>query len=140
MTEVGRDGNAPDGHVPNGHVPDGHVPKVQIWHNPRCSKSRATLTLLEERLDAGDISIVRYLDDPPGRDRLVEVLAALGRTPGEFIRRGEALFRELGLADAGDDALIDAMVAHPQLIERPVVFRDGAARVGRPPESVLEIL
>lgn len=125
MTEVGRDGNAP---------------KVQIWHNPRCSKSRATLALLEERLDAGDIDIVRYLDDPPGREQLTAVLAALGRTPGEFIRRGESLFRELGLADADDDTLIDAMVAHPQLIERPVVLHGGAARVGRPPESVLEIL
>jgi arsenate reductase len=68
------------------------------------------------------------------------VLGLLGRTPGEFIRRGESLFRELDLADADDDALIDAMVEHPKLIERPVVLRDGAARVGRPPESVLEIL
>ena len=140
MTEVARDGNGPDGHVPNGHVPDGHVPKVQIWHNPRCSKSRATLALLEERLDADEISIVRYLDDPPDRDRLVEVLAALGRTPGEFIRRGEALFRELDLANADDDTLIDAMVDNPKLIERPLVLRDAAARIARPPESVLEIL
>ena len=119
---------------------DGHVPKVQIWHNPRCSKSRATLALLEEHLETDDIGIVRYLDDPPDRDQLAEVLGLLGRTPGEFIRRGESLFRELDLADADDDALIDAMVEHPKLIERPVVLRDGAARVGRPPESVLEIL
>lgn len=130
MTEVGRDGNAPDG----------HVPKVQIWHNPRCSKSRATLALLEERVDARDIEIIRYLEHPPGREQLTAMLAALGRTAGEFIRRGEARFRELGLEDADEDALIDAMAHNPQLIERPVVLHAGAARVGRPPESVLEIL
>ena len=125
MTEVGRDELAP---------------KVQIWHNPRCSKSRATLALLEERLDAGDIEIVRYLDHPPSREQLTGVLAALGRSAGEFIRRGESRFRELDLAGADDDALIDAMVQNPQMIERPVVLHAGSARVGRPPESVLEIL
>lgn len=113
---------------------------VRIYHNPRCSKSRATLALLEERGIEPDI--VRYLDSPPSAEELRQVLDLLGRSPRELMRKGEAEYRELGLADEGldDDALIAAMVAHPKLIERPVVLANGKAAVGRPPESVLDIL
>ncbi|HSG90019.1 MAG TPA: arsenate reductase (glutaredoxin) [Pseudomonadales bacterium] len=114
--------------------------QVEIWHNPRCSKSRATLELLQARLGDDDLRIVRYLETPPTRAQLVQVLSELGLTPGAFVRRGEALFAELGLDQADDDALLDAMVAHPLLIERPVVLTGSAARIGRPPERVLEIL
>lgn len=114
--------------------------EVEIWHNPRCSKSRATLALLQERLGADRIRIVRYLQQPPNRAQLARVLVELGVTAGEFVRTGEPAFAELGLADADDDALLDAMVAHPELIQRPVVLNGDAARIGRPPEQVLEIL
>lgn len=110
---------------------------ARIWHNPRCSKSRQTLALLQER--GVDVEEVRYLDAPPSRDELVAALALLGTTASEFIRSGEAAFKELGLKGASEDALLDAMVANPKLIQRPVVFANGAARVGRPPEAVLEL-
>ena len=114
--------------------------KVEIWHNPDCSKSRATLALLQARLGDEDLQIVRYLDTPPNRAQLEQVLRELDTTAARFVRRGEALFAELGLDQADDDALLDAMVLHPQLIERPVVLTETAARIGRPPERVLEIL
>lgn len=111
---------------------------VRIFHNPRCSKSRATLALLEERGLAPEI--VRYLETPPSADELRSILELLGRSPRELTRTGESVYRELGLRDADDEALIEAMVANPILIERPIVFANGKAAVGRPPESVLEIL
>ena len=113
---------------------------VQILHNPRCSKSRATLALLKER--GIEPEIVLYLDTPPSADELSDILGKLGRTPRELMRSGEAEYTELGLADPalGDPQLIDAMVAHPRLIERPIVLAYGKAAVGRPPESVLDIL
>jgi arsenate reductase len=114
--------------------------QVTILHNPRCSKSRATLALLEER--GIEPHIVRYLEAPPSATELRRILGALGIGARELLRRGEAEFRELDLGreDLDDDALIDAMVAHPRLIERPIVVAGGQARIGRPPESVLEIL
>jgi arsenate reductase (glutaredoxin) len=111
--------------------------RAEIWHNPRCSKSRQTLALLQEQDVA--VEVVRYLDDPPNAARIREVLAMLGRTPEELVRRGESLFKELGLSDAGDEALIRAMAEHPRLIERPVVIFDGHAALGRPPEGVLSL-
>ncbi len=113
---------------------------VRIYHNPRCSKSRATLALLEERGIAPDI--VRYLDTPPSAEELNDILAMLGRSPRELIRRGESEYKELGLNDPAldDAALVAAMVEHPRLIERPIVVAGGKAAVGRPPESVLGIL
>ena len=113
---------------------------ITIYHNPRCSKSRATLALLEER--GLEPRIVRYLETPPSADELKGLLEALGLAPRALLRKGEAEYRELGLddPDLDDAALIDAMVSHPRLIERPVVVSGAGARIGRPPESVLEIL
>jgi arsenate reductase len=86
--------------------------------------------------------IVLYLDNPPDAGQLHDILGMLGRTPRELMRRGEAEYREQGLDDPGlsEDQLIAAMVATPRLIERPIVLANGRAAVGRPPESVLEIL
>ena len=112
---------------------------IEIWHNPRCSKSRAALTLLEER--GADITIRRYLDDPPSLDELRAAQAALGLPAAGMIRAGEALFRELGHSKSDpDEVLLAAMAAHPRLIERPVVFANGRAVIGRPPERVLALL
>ncbi len=112
---------------------------VVIWHNPRCSKSRATLALLHER---GIVPEVRlYLEDVPSEAELREALGVLGVGAGALVRKGEAAYEEAGLTrDSDDDTLIAAMAAHPRLIERPVVFAGGTARIGRPPEAVLEIL
>ncbi|NND45330.1 MAG: arsenate reductase (glutaredoxin) [Xanthomonadales bacterium] len=113
---------------------------LKILHNPRCSKSRATLQLLQERGLEPDV--ILYLETPPTQDELRSILGKLGRTPRELIRKGEAEYRELGLdrPDVTDEQLIAAMVSHPRLIERPVVLSGDRAAVGRPPESVLEIL
>jgi arsenate reductase len=111
---------------------------IRIYHNPRCSKSRATLALLEER--GIEPEIVRYLDDPPGADELRELLTLLGRSPRELARRGEEAWRSLELADADEETIFQAMVNHPKLIERPIVVNGDRAALGRPPETVLEIL
>jgi arsenate reductase len=113
---------------------------IEIFHNPRCSKSRATLALLEER--GLEPKIRLYLEDPPDPAELSSILGRLGITARELLRKGEAEYRELGLADAAltDKALIDAMCANPRLIERPIVLNGGRAAIGRPPESVLDIL
>ncbi|HZZ46792.1 MAG TPA: arsenate reductase (glutaredoxin) [Pseudonocardia sp.] len=112
---------------------------VTIWHNPRCSKSRGALALLTER--GIDPRVVRYLDDAPSRAELVDVLRRLGADdPREITRTGEARYRELGLADVDADVLLDALVANPILIERPIVQLGERAVVGRPPERVLELL
>lgn len=113
---------------------------VTIWHNPRCSKSRATLALLEERGIEPDI--LYYLEDPPAADEITRVLVLLGRSPRELMRTGEDAYRDQGLDDAGlsDTALVEAMAKTPKLIERPVVITGDKAAIGRPPESVLDIL
>ncbi len=113
---------------------------VTIYHNPRCSKSRQTLGLLEER--GIETVIVEYLKTPPDAATLDGLLTKLGLEPRDFMRNKEAPYKELGLDDTGLDraALIEAMVANPILIERPIVVADGQVRIGRPPESVLEIL
>jgi len=115
------------------------VSDVTIWHNPRCTKSRQTLALVEER---GVTPVVRkYLEDAPSEAEIRAALAVLGLRPIEMMRTKEAEFAELGLGkDSDDDTLIAAMVKVPKLIERPIVFANGKARIGRPPESVLEIL
>lgn len=111
---------------------------VVIWHNPRCSKSRATLALLEQR--GIEPVIIPYLEQPPDAAELRRVLAMLGKKPAALIRRGEQAYRDLALANASDDELVAAMTAHPILIERPVVIHGDRAALGRPPEQVLEIL
>lgn len=114
--------------------------KVTIYHNPRCSKSRETLQLLRDQ--GVEPQVIEYLDTPPDAATLDGLLRKLGIEPIDLIRKKEAPFAELGLAAKKEDrkALIDAMVAHPILIERPIVVKGKAARLGRPPESVLEIL
>jgi arsenate reductase (glutaredoxin) len=113
---------------------------LTIYHNPRCSKSRATLDLLRQR--GVEPSIVEYLKDPPTAAVLDDLLRRLGLEPRDLMRRKEPEYAELGLDDPGlsRTALIEAMVTHPRLIERPIVVKDGRAALGRPPESVLEIL
>jgi arsenate reductase len=109
-----------------------------IWHNPRCSKSRQTLALVEEK---GPVTIRKYLDDAPSEAEIREVLELLNIPAIDLMRKGEAEFKERGLSKASDpETLISAMVDAPKLIERPIVFANGKARIGRPPESVLEIL
>ena len=116
------------------------MPNVTIYHNPRCSKSRQTLKLLREH----DVEphIVEYLVDPPDAATLRKLVRMLSIKPIELVRRTEPQFTDLGLVDKQDDdeAIITAMASHPILIERPIVVSGGQARLGRPPEQVLEIL
>ncbi|MFC2970296.1 arsenate reductase (glutaredoxin) [Acidimangrovimonas pyrenivorans] len=112
---------------------------VIIWHNPRCSKSRQTLALLQERGLAPQVR--RYLDDPPSEAELRDALARLGQPALALTRTKEARFRELGLSrDIDEDTLIAALAANPVLIERPLVLHGARAALGRPPEAVLSIL
>ncbi|WP_424683444.1 arsenate reductase (glutaredoxin) [Frateuria sp. YIM B11624] len=113
---------------------------VRIYHNSRCSKSRGTLELLQAR--GIEPEVVNYLDTPPSAEELRTLLRLLGMTPRQLLRTGEAEYKELGLADpaVGDEAIVQAMVEHPRLIERPIVVADGKAALGRPPEAVLAIL
>ncbi len=111
---------------------------ITIWHNPRCSKSRQTLALLQGK---GDIILRRYLEDAPNAGEISAVLALLGGDIAQMMRTGEARFKELGLSVSDDAAiLVTAMAANPILIERPIVLANGKAAVGRPPEAVLDIL
>jgi arsenate reductase len=113
---------------------------ITIYHNPRCSKSRATLTLLEENDAQADV--VEYLKTPLNADQLNDILNMLGLEPRELMRTHEAEYKAAGLDDTAltREQLIEAMVKHPKLIERPIVVKDGKAKIGRPPESVLDIL
>ena len=112
---------------------------VTIWHNPRCSKSRAALKLLEDNGIAPEVRC--YLDDPPSADEIRAALGLLGLPAIGLMRTKEAAFREAGLSkDDAQDRLVAAMAAHPILIERPVVFANGKAALGRPPEAVLALL
>ena len=112
---------------------------VEIWHNPRCSKSRTTLKLLQ---DNGVEPTVRlYLQDAPSKAEIEAALSALGIPAIDLVRTDEAEFRASGLTkDSPDADLIAAMVSTPKLIERPVVVSNGKARIGRPPEAVLDLL
>lgn len=111
-----------------------------IYHNPRCSKSRQTLQLLEEKGIEPDV--VRYLETPPDAATLADLIAKLGLMPRQLLRKGEAEYKELGLDDStlSDSALIEAMVSAPKLIERPIVVKGDKAVLGRPPENVLELV
>jgi arsenate reductase len=113
---------------------------VRIYHNSRCSKSRATLALLQER--GANVEVINYLDTPPTAAELSTLLQQLGMTPRQLLRQGEDDYQALGLDNPtlDDQALIAAMVAHPKLIERPIVVANGKAALGRPPEAVLAIL
>jgi len=113
---------------------------ITVYHNPRCSKSRATLELLKSR--GLEPEIVRYLETPPDAATLRELARKLGRRPHDFLRTGEAAWKQLGLQvdSVSDDELFGLMHQYPQLIERPIVVRGDRARIGRPPEAVLEIV
>jgi arsenate reductase len=113
---------------------------IQILHNPRCSKSRQTLALLEEK--GIEPEIIKYLDTPPTATELKAILQKLKISARDLLRKGEDDYKALNLADTSltEDQLIEAMVSHPKLIERPIVIKDGQAKIGRPPESVLDIL
>ncbi len=113
---------------------------ITIYHNPRCSKSRETLKLLQER--GIEPEIREYLKDVPSADELQSVLAALGISARQLLRTKEAEYKDAGLEDQSlsDEAVIKAMTEYPKLIERPIVINGDQARIGRPPESVLEIL
>ena len=112
--------------------------EVRVFFNPSCSKCRTVRSILEERgLDA---DYVRYLEQTPTREELERVLELLGtEDPREMMRTGEDVYRNLGLATANRDELLDAMVEHPILIERPIVIHGGRAVIGRPPERALDL-
>jgi len=109
---------------------------VTIYHNPRCSKSRQTLALLHDNDIEPDI--IEYLETPPNSGELKSILGMLNMGPRDILRAKEA--KEEGIDGLDGDALIDAIVAHPRALQRPIVVTGGQARVGRPPESVLEII
>lgn len=112
---------------------------ITIWHNPRCSKSRNAVTLLEE--EGLEADVFKYLDTPPSREEIVDVLKMLNISARELMRTKETIYKELGLKDVTDEnALIDAMVANPKLIERPIVIKDGKAAIGRPIENIIELI
>jgi len=113
---------------------------TRIFHNPRCSKSRATLALIQDRGIEPEITL--YLESPPDAAELRSILGKLGLSPREFMRKGEAEYKDQSLDNQSltDDELIDAMVATPKLIQRPIVLAGDRAAIGRPPESVLDIL
>ncbi|MGI9367599.1 MAG: arsenate reductase (glutaredoxin) [Ruegeria sp.] len=112
---------------------------IEYWHNPRCSKSRAGLALLQER--GAEVRVRRYLEDVPNVEELKSALSALGIPAVKLMRTGEAVFKELELSKSdSDQTLIAAMAAHPILIERPIAMANGKAAIGRPPENLLELL
>ncbi|ASK18498.1 MULTISPECIES: arsenate reductase (glutaredoxin) [unclassified Halomonas] len=113
---------------------------VTIYHNPNCSSSRNTLAMI--KASGEDPEVIHYLETPPSRERLVALLAMMKISPRELLRQKGAPFDELKLNDSSldDDQLIDAMLAHPILINRPIVISQKGARLCRPPERVLELL
>jgi arsenate reductase len=113
---------------------------VQILHNPRCSKSRTTLQLLKD--NGVEPEIILYLDTPPDASQLAAILGKLNMQPRDLMRKGQSEYKAMGLDDEqlNDDQLIAAMIKAPILIERPIVLANDKASIGRPPESVLEIL
>ncbi|MCD9031621.1 arsenate reductase (glutaredoxin) [Luteimonas sp. Y-2-2-4F] len=116
-----------------------HAAGFVLYHNPRCSKSRQALALLRER--GIEPRIVLYLETPPDAATLRPLLAALGIPARDLLRKGEPEYAALGLADPAHDeaALVEAMAAHPRLIERPILVHGERAVIGRPPERMLEL-
>lgn len=112
---------------------------ITIYHNPRCSKSRAACQLIAAR--GVEASVIDYLTNPPSRDELRSLLGKLGMSASELVRRGEAAFSEhYAGRELSDEQWLDALIAHPILIERPIVVCGDRAVIGRPPEKVLELL
>lgn len=112
---------------------------ITLWHNPKCSKSRNALALLEE--EGVEATIVKYIETPPTKEELKSLLKMLGIWAGELIRTKEEIYKTLNLKEETDEnKLIEAMVEHPRLIERPIVIKEGKAVIGRPIEKVVELL
>ena len=112
---------------------------MTVWFNGACSKCRTTQGILAER--GVDADYVKYLEQAPSKDDLCRVISLLGADgPRAIARTGESVWKELGLADASDEEILDAMVANPILIERPIVIRGDRAVIGRPPVNVLDLL
>ena len=112
---------------------------ITILHNPRCSKSRAALALLQDK--GADLDIVEYLKTPPSRDELASIIRKLGLQPEALVRKGEGEFKEHYAGKALSDAQwLDALAAHPILIERPIAIKGERAVLGRPPENVLALV
>ena len=112
---------------------------VKIWHNPRCSKSRSAVALLEEK--GVDAEVIKYLETPPTKEELKAMLKMLGISARELMRTKEDVYKALNLKEVNDEEkLIDAMVSNPKLIERPIVIKDGKAAIGRPIENIIELL
>lgn len=113
---------------------------ITIFHNPRCSKSRATLELLNEHKQKPEI--IEYLKCPPSQEQLVTILKHLGMNPRDLMRKHEAPYKENNMDDPSltHDELINLMIQHPVLIERPIVIHHDQVIIGRPPEKVLQIL
>ncbi|MGY8815692.1 MAG: arsenate reductase (glutaredoxin) [Gammaproteobacteria bacterium] len=113
---------------------------VTMYHNPRCSKSRETLSLLNEK--GIEPEIIEYLNSPPDATQLKKILGLLGLSPREIIRTKDDLYKELNLDNEGldDNQIIAALIENPILIERPIVLANGKAAIGRPPENILVIL
>jgi arsenate reductase len=113
--------------------------KPRIYHNPRCSKSRATLALLEDR--GIDVDVVEYLRTPLDASALNALLAKLGLAASDIVRTGEDAFKQSGidLASADDATIVEMIAEHPKIMQRPIVETESAARIGRPPEQVLDL-
>ncbi|WP_299440758.1 arsenate reductase (glutaredoxin) [uncultured Aquimarina sp.] len=110
-----------------------------IYHNPRCSKSRQCLALLEEKNE--DLEIVKYLDTPVTKEKLTEIIELLGIKPIDLVRKNEVIWKEnFKGKDITDQQIVKAMCDHPKLIERPIVIKNNKAIIGRPPEKVIDIL
>lgn len=113
--------------------------EVTIYHNPRCSKSRQTLRLLENR--GLQVKVVEYLKEPPTADTLRALVSALGIRPHELLRTKESAYKGAGLSEtSSEDEIIHAIMSNPALLERPIVVRGGRAAFGRPPENALTLL
>ncbi len=110
---------------------------IEIWHNTRCSKSRAAYKYLEEK--GVEFKVREYLKEPPTKEELKALLEKLKLKPNELIRKKEALFKELNLKEASQEELLEAMVQHPRLIERPIVIHNEKAVVARPLEKIEEV-
>ena len=113
--------------------------KATIWHNPRCSKSRAALAILEATPGV-EVEVVEYLKTPPSRAEIEAVLAKAGVRPSQAVRKGEGVVKEIALDVTDDKAVLDAMAQHPILIERAIVITEKGAVIARPPERASEVL
>ena len=114
--------------------------RLKILHNPRCSKSRQTLAILKD--NSVDVEIIEYLKEIPTRKIIEEIIQLLNINPRDLLRKGEAVYKEKNLSrdDLSDDEIISLMLENPILIERPIVFGDNLAIIGRPPENVMKFL